>query len=263
MGKISVFGLMEISRQRRRIGVLEGATEVCPHCQGAGRIRSVESAALMALRLVDIEAGKGGAGSINLRLCTAVALYVLNHKRAYLSRLEQQRGLFVNVIVDDSLAQNEHVIERTETNEDFEAPYQDAAPAPADDFDDLAVEDDGERMNSRTTSPTRTTTLIVTAASAARRATAMTTAAKAGAVAGAVVGAADVAARTRSPAPLPLAKARPSRPRAMMTKAADAVAVDAAAVAARARKAIATPTPGCAAARRRSRILTSGSIRWT
>ena len=144
MGKISVFGLMEISRQRRRIGVLEGATEVCPHCQGAGRIRSVESAALMALRLVDIEAGKGGAGVVNLRLCTAVALYVLNHKRAYLSRLEQQRGLFVNVIVDDSLAQSEHVIERTETNEDFEPPYQDAPALPVDDFDDLAVEDDGD-----------------------------------------------------------------------------------------------------------------------
>jgi ribonuclease E len=143
MGKISTFGLMEISRQRRRIGVLEGATEVCPHCQGAGRIRSVESAALMALRLVDIEAGKGGAGSINLRLCTAVALYVLNHKRAHLSRLEEQRGLFVNVIVDDSLAQSEHVIERTETNEDFEPPYQDKAlPSSADDIDDLAVEDD-------------------------------------------------------------------------------------------------------------------------
>ncbi|MFN4297833.1 MAG: Rne/Rng family ribonuclease [Brevundimonas sp.] len=144
MGKISGFGLMEISRQRRRIGVLEGATEVCPHCQGAGRIRSVESAALMALRLVDIEAGKGGAGAINLRLCTAVALYVLNHKRAYLSRLEEQRGLFVNVIVDDSLAQSEHVIERTETNEDFEPPFQDTAlPAPLhDDFDDSAFDDE-------------------------------------------------------------------------------------------------------------------------
>ena len=145
MGKISIFGLMEISRQRRRIGVLEGATEVCPHCQGAGRIRSVESAALMALRLVDIEAGKGGAGSVNLRLCTAVALYVLNHKRAHLSRLEEQRGLFVNVIVDDSLAQSEHVIERTETNEDFEPPYQDKAlPSSIDDIDDLAVEDDDD-----------------------------------------------------------------------------------------------------------------------
>jgi ribonuclease E len=52
MGKISSFGLMEISRQRRRTGVLEGTTTICPHCQGLGRIRSVESSALAALRAV-------------------------------------------------------------------------------------------------------------------------------------------------------------------------------------------------------------------
>jgi ribonuclease E len=86
-GPISGFGLMEISRQRRRLGVIEGATEVCPHCQGAGRVRSAESAALMVLRAVDIEAGKNGAGSVNLRVCTAVALYILNHKRDYLQHL--------------------------------------------------------------------------------------------------------------------------------------------------------------------------------
>ncbi|HWA60882.1 MAG TPA: ribonuclease E/G, partial [Caulobacteraceae bacterium] len=60
MGKISGFGLMEISRQRRRTGILEGTTHVCPHCQGAGRVRSVESAALSALRAVEMEALRGG-----------------------------------------------------------------------------------------------------------------------------------------------------------------------------------------------------------
>ena len=55
MGKISGFGLMEISRQRRRTGILEGTTHVCPHCQGAGRVRSVESSALSALRAVEAE----------------------------------------------------------------------------------------------------------------------------------------------------------------------------------------------------------------
>ena len=53
MGKISGFGLMEMSRQRRRTGVLEGTSHVCPHCQGAGRVRSVESAALALLRALD------------------------------------------------------------------------------------------------------------------------------------------------------------------------------------------------------------------
>lgn len=143
MGRISGFGLMEISRQRRRLGVIEGATEACPHCQGAGRIRSAESAALMTLRAVDIEAGKHGAGSVTLRVCTAVALYILNHKRDYLQRLLDQRGLNVIIQIDDSLAQGEHSIERTETNEDFTPPERPETFIDLeDDFDDSAYEEE-------------------------------------------------------------------------------------------------------------------------
>ncbi len=76
MGKISQFGLMEISRQRRRAGVLEGTTHVCPHCQGVGRVRSVESSALSMLRSVELEAGKNGPGVIHLRVPSPVALYI-------------------------------------------------------------------------------------------------------------------------------------------------------------------------------------------
>ena len=145
MGKISAFGLMEISRQRRRLGVLEGATEICPHCQGAGRIRSAESAALTVLRALDAEAGKNGAGSVILRVSTAVALYILNHKRAYLQSLLIQRGLNVVVQIDDSLAQSESTIERTESYDDFVAPEPEVSLADLeDDFDDAAWSDEDE-----------------------------------------------------------------------------------------------------------------------
>ncbi|MBU1526342.1 MAG: Rne/Rng family ribonuclease [Alphaproteobacteria bacterium] len=152
MGKISGFGLMEISRQRRRLGVIEGATEACPHCHGAGRVRSAESAALMALRAVDIEVGKNGAGVVHLRVPTATALYILNFKRGHLDRLLEQRGVALVVMVDDRLGQAESAVDRIETNEDFVPPTSDFDPADlADDFvydeaedEDEVFEDSGE-----------------------------------------------------------------------------------------------------------------------
>ena len=113
MGKISPFGLMEISRQRRRTGVLEGATHICEHCQGMGRVRNVESSALAALRAIEMEAVRGGSGSVLVRLPTVVALYVLNEKRNYLSRLEQLHLLEINIVTDDAAARDDVEIERT------------------------------------------------------------------------------------------------------------------------------------------------------
>ena len=112
MGKISGFGLMEISRQRRRTGVLEGTTHVCEHCNGTGRVRSVESSALATLRALEIEALKGG-GEANLKAPRAVALYILNEKRAHLARIHETFGLFVTVIVDDAMPHADYEIERT------------------------------------------------------------------------------------------------------------------------------------------------------
>ncbi len=127
VGKISPFGLMEISRQRRRSGVLEGTTHVCEHCQGTGRIRSVESSALAALRTIEVEAAKGIPGAVTIRLPTAIALYVLNEKRVYLARLEQTHDLIITIATDDKLGHTDVVIERTELREgaaDRELDYQ-------------------------------------------------------------------------------------------------------------------------------------------
>ncbi|SFK60027.1 ribonuclease E/G [Caulobacter sp. UNC279MFTsu5.1] len=140
MGKISGFGLMEISRQRRRTGVLEGTTHVCEHCDGTGRVRSVESSALAALRAVEVEALKGG-GAVTLKVSRPVGIYILNEKRAYLLRLQQTHALFVTVLVDDSLHQAEHDIDRTELGE-RPAPQIFAPIEPEPVYDDEAFEDE-------------------------------------------------------------------------------------------------------------------------
>jgi len=140
MGKISGFGLMEISRQRRRTGVLEGTTHVCEHCDGTGRVRSVESSALAALRAVEVEALKGG-GAVTLKVSRPVGIYILNEKRAYLLRLQQTHALFVTVLVDDSLHQAEHDIDRTELGE-RPAPQIFAPIEPEPIYDDEAFEDE-------------------------------------------------------------------------------------------------------------------------
>jgi ribonuclease E len=141
MGKISSFGLMEISRQRRRSGVLEGTTHVCEHCQGTGRVRSTESSALAALRAIEMEAVRGGGGAVTLRAARAVALYILNEKRAYLALIQQRHGLYVAVVVDDALAHADHQIERTESlgHEVAQAAAL-VSPTFAPAFDDTAAE---------------------------------------------------------------------------------------------------------------------------
>jgi ribonuclease E len=148
MGKISGFGLMELSRQRRRTGVLEGTTHVCPHCNGVGRVRAPESSALAALRAVEIEAAKHGAGSITLRVPSAVGLYILNEKRLHLAKLQEQQRLFVQVQLDESQGDAEHQIERTSTlgaHEGLPAPEPvSRAPYPEPEEPDLDIFEEEE-----------------------------------------------------------------------------------------------------------------------
>ena len=145
IGKISAFGLMELSRQRRRTGILEGTTHVCPHCQGAGRVRSTESSALSALRAVELEGLRGG-GEIVLRVPREVGLYILNAKRDYLVRIRHTHGLWVNVALDDALAAAEYAIDRLSSEAPaaarggWEAPPPEALEPQALEEDDLDLE---------------------------------------------------------------------------------------------------------------------------
>jgi len=97
MGKISGFGLLELSRQRRRTGVLEGTSHVCEHCQGSGRVRSVESAALALLRALDEASIRQKHHTIEARTATEVALYLLNEKREALAAIEDNRHVRVRI----------------------------------------------------------------------------------------------------------------------------------------------------------------------
>jgi ribonuclease E len=123
MGKISSFGLMELSRQRRRMSILEGSSHVCEHCGGAGHVRSIESSALHLLRALDDHAAKHRAQIIEARAPAEVALYVLNEKRETLSRLEEGRGVQIRVVAVETLLPPD--FELTTTGE-----HHPAEPAP-------------------------------------------------------------------------------------------------------------------------------------
>jgi ribonuclease E len=123
VGRISHFGLLEMSRQRIRTGVVEGSTAPCPHCAGAGTVRSTASIALHVLRILEEALVRSSAHDITLRTRATVALYILNQKRAHLLDLEQRFGVHVTVAADDTLTgANYHAIERGEPASGVRAP---------------------------------------------------------------------------------------------------------------------------------------------
>lgn len=115
VGRISHFGLLEMSRQRIRFGVVESSTHKCPTCQGTGLVRSVESLALMVMRNVEDHVMKKPGQSINLRVPTDVALYILNSKRGTLNMLEAKYSLSITIVADDHVGPSHFAIERGET----------------------------------------------------------------------------------------------------------------------------------------------------
>ena len=112
LGRISNFGLLEMSRQRLRPSLIEASTEVCPLCQGAGVVRSTESSALHVLHAIEEEGIQGHSAEITVYMATVVALYILNQKRDSLIALEERFGLRVNVEGDDTLNPPEYRLER-------------------------------------------------------------------------------------------------------------------------------------------------------
>jgi ribonuclease E len=112
VGRISHFGLLEMSRQRLRTGVLEGSTSQCPHCQGTGIIRSTESVALAVLRGLEDAIMAGTRAPLIATTTPSVALYILNNKRPFINDMEARLGLPIMVTGSDKLAGANFTIEK-------------------------------------------------------------------------------------------------------------------------------------------------------
>ena len=112
LGRISHFGLMEMSRQRLRTGVLEGSTTQCAHCQGTGTIRSTESIALAVLRGIEDAITAASSAPIIATTTPAVALYILNSKRAYVTEMELRHGFPVTILGAERIQGANFTIER-------------------------------------------------------------------------------------------------------------------------------------------------------
>ncbi|HUK11096.1 MAG TPA: Rne/Rng family ribonuclease [Stellaceae bacterium] len=103
VGRISAFGLLEMSRQRLRPSIVEASTQPCPHCGGTGNIRSTESTALHVLRAIEEEGMRRRSAEISVAVPSSVSLYILNQKRSALAEVEHRYHFRVTIIQDDTL----------------------------------------------------------------------------------------------------------------------------------------------------------------
>ena len=118
IGKISRFGLLEMSRQRLRPSIEESSQIVCPRCKGVGVIRGVESLALSILRLLEEEAMKEGTRRVTVQLPVDVATFLLNEKRNQIIKTEDRYNLHILIVPNEHLETPQYLIERTRTGED-------------------------------------------------------------------------------------------------------------------------------------------------
>ena len=165
LGRISPFGLLELSRQRLRPSFMETHFHICPTCSGHGFVRTLSSAALYALRVLEDEAIRQRAAELNMRVPADVALYIVNQKREALQDIEARYRLRVYLVGDDTLSGAQCQIERLRprTDEDFADPVIDTArlmaetdaAAAADLSEAEAVEADDEDADESGDKPSR------------------------------------------------------------------------------------------------------------
>jgi len=155
VGRISGFGLMEMSRQRLRTGVLEASTKICPHCDGTGLVRTASSAGLAALRLLEEEAAKGKGNRLALRTSQEATIYVLNNKRAGLNEIEDRYGVTIQVVPNGESEGAKMTVDVSGEKPQFREDTQDALVAADIDDSDDQIETDSEPEEEKSDKPKR------------------------------------------------------------------------------------------------------------
>ena len=115
VGRISGFGLMEMSRQRLRPGMLESTTQPCPHCHGTGLIRSDDSMALQVLRALEEEGTRKRSKEVLLKAPVGIINYLINQKREHIALIEARYGMAVRLEADPSMISPDYTIEKFKT----------------------------------------------------------------------------------------------------------------------------------------------------
>ena len=144
VGRISGFGLMEMSRQRLRTGVLEASTRPCPHCEGTGLVRTASSAGLSALRMLEEEAARGRGSQITLRASQEAAFYVLNNKRRELDEIENRYGVTILILPDGEIEGARMSVEASGPRPTMQVSYAPAIIEEVDEDEDYAEETEEE-----------------------------------------------------------------------------------------------------------------------
>ncbi len=146
LGRISPFGLLEMSRQRLRPSLVETSTGVCQTCNGTGHVRTAESSALHILRVLEEDAVRRGGGEVTIAVPASVAMHLLNNMRAGLVDVEQRHGLTIRVDTDTSLIAPDHRLERLGRTV---SGREEAVSERREEQKDETSESDGERRRSR------------------------------------------------------------------------------------------------------------------
>ena len=131
IGRISRFGLLEMSRQRLRPSLGESATHVCPRCHGRGTIRSTESSALSILRLIEEEAIKDNTSQIHAQVPVSVATYLMNEKRDSVRRIESRLGIRIYIIPNEHMETPHYEVTRIRIDEEIEESSYNMVKMPA------------------------------------------------------------------------------------------------------------------------------------